>query len=71
MPGLGGWMGLYPLWGGVRMWSRGSEGTRIMGLDKGSRVCGCLCPMGPEIPGHVWQVTPLSPPRLSPQEDPV
>lgn len=40
MPGLGGWMGLYPLWGGVGMWGGVPGGTRIMGLDKGSRVCG-------------------------------
>lgn len=64
MPGLGGWIGLYPLWGGVGMWGGQSGGTRIMGLDKGSRMC--ECPMGLGIPGHVWHVTPVSPSRLSP-----
>lgn len=56
--------GLYPLRGGVGMWGGGSGGIRTMGLDKGSRMWGFLCPMGSGVPSHVWHVTPVPPSQV-------
>lgn len=59
---LGGGVGRCQDWGagwgctpfGVGLgYGVGSGGTRTVGLDRGLRMGGCLCPMEPGVLGHV------------------